>query len=427
MNSKDLLSINEAFAKASSKVATDEPAKKDEVVTEGTEIVSEIAPAIAGAAARLAPVAGRVAKSVGKAVATGVGQAAGGLAQKAGAALQKTGDELNAGVDVPEAQVGDQVKVAAPGAPEEVGEILEIMPDATLKVATSANPDGVVVDIKYVTPLSDDEPGPEDGLDDGWESVMSDYENSLTSSKYKVREEGESGKDFKKPDESVSEVDKKTQRPKGEVKADEKSKDVGETKDQLQDPVEEEEKDSKKSDKTTKESINTCNKGNIMSEDKSIFDKLYESVMGEDDDFELGIPGDDDPAAGDEFGDEGGEEVTVTLTPDQAAALKAVVDQLPSDDEELGDDVPEDDPLADTSELEDSVQEDTAQTSDGKKPGVDPSDGGGKTTDPAADSLGGKTSGDGAVPVTDKEGTEQTGDGKKPGDPKHGKPGKQVV
>jgi len=59
---------------------------------------------------------------------------------------------------------------------------------------------------------------------------------------------------------------------------------------------------------------------------------------------------------------------------------------------------------------------------------LDPSDGGGKTTDPAADSLGGKSSGDGAVPVTDKEGTEQTGDGKKPGVAKNsGKPGKQAV
>ena len=101
----------------------------------------------------------------------------------------------------------------------------------------------------------------------------------------------------------------------------------------LQEPVEaeakEEEKKPKNEKKLAKESINNCNKGNIMSEDKSIFDKLYESVMGEDDDFELGIPGDDAPGdPGDEFGDEGGDEVTVTLTPDQAAALKAVVDQL---------------------------------------------------------------------------------------------------
>ena len=197
-------------------------------------------------------------------------------------------------------------------------------------------------------------------------------------------------------------------------------------------PISEEiEAQVEKEKKVVEDSINNSNKGNIMSEDKSIFDKLYESVMGEDDEFELGIPGDDEAGldAGDEFGDEGGEEVTVTLTPDQAAALKAVVDQLPSDDEdELGDEFGDDDPLADTGELEDSVQEDTTQTGDGKKPGTDPSDGGGKTTDPAADSLGGKSTGDGAVPVTDKEGTEQTGDGKKTGVAKNsGKPGKQAV
>jgi len=340
MNSKDLLSINEAFAKASSKVATDEPAKKDEVVTEDTETVSEATSAVA----------------------------------------KKKKDRE----DVPAEETEDVV-------------------DETVE-------------------------------DDAISNIMGDYEKSL-SKNFGVKnvKEKATGKDFKKPDEKVSEVDSKTQRPKGEVKADEKSKDVGGAKEDLQEPVEaaedKEEKKSKKKKKSVKESINTSNKGTIMSEDKSIFDKLYESVMGEDDkDFELGI-GDDElaPDAGDEFGDEGGEEVTVTLTPDQAAALKAVVDQLPSDDEDLGD-IDAEDPLADTDELEDSVQEDTTQTSDGKKPGTDPSDGGGKTTDPAADSLGGKSSGDGAVPVTDKEGTEQTGDGKKPGVAKNsGKPGKQAV
>ena len=43
MNSKDLLSINEAFAKASSKVTADEPAKKDEVVTESVEPTKDVA------------------------------------------------------------------------------------------------------------------------------------------------------------------------------------------------------------------------------------------------------------------------------------------------------------------------------------------------------------------------------------------------
>tara|TARA_R110000765_G_scaffold9495_1_gene29632 strand:+ start:106 stop:1116 length:1011 start_codon:yes stop_codon:yes gene_type:complete len=336
MNSKDLLSINEAFAKATSKVTTDQPAKKDEVVAEakcehcdGTGKHGE--------------------DDCSKCEGTGV--------------IKETSTDSNTNMD----------------------------------------------------------------------NIMGDYENSL-SKNFGVKnvKEKAAGEGFKKPDEKVSEVDSKSQRPKGEVNAAEKSKDVGGATEDLQEPVEgnpkEEEKKPKKKKKLAKESINNSNKGNIMSEDKSIFDKLYESVMGEDDDFELGIPGDEDPAAGDEFGDEGGEEVTVTLTPDQAAALKAVVDQLPSDDEEELGDVGDDDPLADTDEFEDSVQEDTTQTGDGKKPGTDPSDGGGKTTDPAADSLGGKSTGDGAVPVTDKEGTEQTGDGKKVGVAKNsGKPGKLAV
>ena len=45
-----------------------------------------------------------------------------------------------------------------------------------------------------------------------------------------------------------------------------------------------------------------------------------------------------------------------------------------------------------------------------------PSDGGGKSSEPAADSLGGKSSGDGSQPVTDEiEGGKDTGEGKKPG------------
>ena len=170
-----------------------------------------------------------------------------------------------------------------------------------------------------------------------------------------------------------------------------------------------------------------------MSEDKSIFDKLYEQVMGEDDDFELGLPGDDAGLdVGDELGDEGGEEVTVTLTPDQADAIRAVADQLaPADDEEpdLGAEEP---PVED--ESFEGVEEDVTPTtgvatSDGKTPGKDPSDGGGKTTDPAPDSLGGKSSGTGDAKVTDDETTgKPTTDGKTPGKHKDaGAPKSQAV
>lgn len=336
MNSKDLLSINEAFANATSKVTTDQPAKKDEVVTEEHEATEEAAQ------------------------------------DKETAKCDHCGGTGNHGDQECKKCSGD-------------GWI-----DAKDKLEKEASE---------------------------MDNIMGGFENML-SKNFGVKNVKEKATD---------------QRPKDEVKADEKSEDVGGAKEDLQEPVEaeakEDEKKVKKKKKLPKESINTSNKGTIMSEDKSIFDKLYESVMGEDDDFELGIPGDDGLDVGDEVGDESGDDVTVTLTQDQVTALKAVVDQLPSDDEgeEFGD-VGDEDPLADTDELEDSVQEDTTQTSDGKKPGHDPSDGGGKTTDHAADSLGGKSSGDGTVPVTDKEGTEQTGDGKKPGVAKNsGKPGKQAV
>lgn len=223
------------------------------------------------------------------------------------------------------------------------------------------------------------------------------------------------------------------QRPKDEVKADEISKDSGcdPIEDELQDPVEAEEKE-KKTKKTANESINNSNKGNIMSEDKSIFDKLYESVMGEDDDFELGIPGDDDGLdVGDDAGTEEGGDVTVTLSPQHVDCLKEILDQVGGgDDEEEAGDVDEDEPLAAAAHEEDeNVQEDTTHTTDGKTTGHDPSDGGGKTTEAPADALGGKSAGTGDASATDEETTgKDTGEGKKPGHAKDaGKPGSQAV
>ena len=400
MNSKDLLSINEAFANATSKVTTDQPAKKDEVVTEGTENVNEILGPVLKHGANIASMPFRGIGAVGRGIKK-AGKWAGDKAdqrkddRKAGRALRKhrekgkkredeaTEDVVDEGLPPAEFQPQQPVRIvdpAAPDAPGETGEVIQVNPDGTVTVGTEANPDGVVVPIDQVEPLDDaGDPGQGSGevstLDDVYDSVMADYENNLSKNfGVKTVKEKAAGKDFKKPDEKVSEVDSKTQRPKGEVNPEEKSKDIGGAKEDLQEPVEgtpkEEEKKPKKKKKLAKESINNCNKGNIMSEDKSIFDKLYESVMGEDDEFELGIPGDDDPTAGDEFGDEGGAEVTVTLTSDQAAALKAVVDQLPSDDEEELGDVGDEDPLADTSELEDAVQEDTTHD-EGRERGLE--------------------------------------------------------
>ena len=212
------------------------------------------------------------------------------------------------------------------------------------------------------------------------------------------------------------------QRPKDEVNADEIEDGACEqVHDELQEPIEGSEKEDKKSKKTAKESINNSNKGNIMSEDKTTFDKLYESVMSEDEDFELGLPAEgehDELDLGDDpEGDEGGD-VTVTLSRADVDCLKSILDQVGGDDETGEDEFGDEDPLqagyhGESSEV---TEEDTTHTKDGSKPGVDPSDGGGKTTEPAADSLGGKSSGDGSQPVTDEvDGGTDTGEGKKPG------------
>ena len=225
------------------------------------------------------------------------------------------------------------------------------------------------------------------------------------------------------------------QRPKDEVKADDiEEGGCEQVHDELQEPIDGSEKEDKKSKKTAKESINNSNKGNIMSENKSTFDELYESVMSEDEDFELGLPTEDETDGIDELelGDDEGGDVTVTLSPAHVDCLKEILDQVGGDDEgddELGD---EPDPLeAGAHESAEVTEEDTQHTKDGSKPGVDPSDGGGKATEPAADSLGGKSSGDGTQPVTDEiDGGTDTGEGKQPGHTKakgSGKPGSQAV
>jgi hypothetical protein len=277
--------------------------------------------------------------------------------------------------------------------------------------------------------------------------IMDEYESRLSTSsrgfslKSKLNEED--GTSFKQPDEGVGvKVDDKTQRPKDEASAEVVEEPTENVKDDLQEPKEGEEKNTKKEEKVVEDSINNSNKGNIMSQDKSIFDKLYEQVMSEDDDFELGVPGDGLGAVGDELGDEigdeGGEDVTVTLSPDQVDALKAVVDQFPSPEDDLGG---EDEFGGDEEEPEEGFRRESTETvaegdeqstgkptTDGAKPGVDPSDGGGKSTDVAADSLGGKSSGTGDAKVTDDPAStgKPTTDGSKPGVAKNsGKPGKQ--
>lgn len=233
-------------------------------------------------------------------------------------------------------------------------------------------------------------------------------------------------KDKKKKNKTINAAhcnEKSTdQRPKGEVNADD-IEDGGcdQVHDDLQEPVEgdtrEDKKETKKTKKTAKESINNSSKGNIMSENKSTFDELYESVMSEDEDFELGLPTGDETDELDLGDDEGGD-VTVTLSPAHVDCLKEILDQVGGNDDGGEDEAGEDPDTLEAGYHEDNgvTEEDTQHTKDGSKVGVDPSDGGGKTTEPAADSLGGKSSGSGSTSVTDEiDGGKDTGEGKKPG------------
>lgn len=200
------------------------------------------------------------------------------------------------------------------------------------------------------------------------------------------------------------------QRPNDETDAEELTGD-GPDAEGVDDAIDNSKKDTKKESKD----INILKKDKVMTEDKSIFDKLFEQVMGEADDeaMELGIDLDD---AGDEggFEDEGGD-ITITLTPDHVQLLKDILAQVePEEGEDDGEEA-EEMSMGYEEEEANPFEEENQLTKDGSKPGVDPSNGGGHATEPAGDSLGGKSSGTGDASATDEVGTKQTGDGKKPG------------
>ena len=167
-----------------------------------------------------------------------------------------------------------------------------------------------------------------------------------------------------------------------------------------------------------------------MTEDKSIFDKLFEQVMGEaeDEDMELGI--DIDGADDEGFGGEEDGDVTITLDKELATKLHEVLMDVLGGEEEGGEEGDETEEM-DMGYEEDSdpFEEENQHTNDGAKPGVDPSDGGGKTSELPGDSLGGKSSGTGDGKATDQTGTQATSDGKKTGHDPSGltSPGKKVV
>jgi len=364
MTSKDLNSINEAFVKATTKVVAEGTEKPEERVTE--QFKDKASGTQFGPNDPDDPFNKdkKKDKDKKKKVKEDLGPV--------GRDPADYGDEPLDDDWTPEK--GDTVEVEHPGSDKKVGTIVGIVDpdkrDEDVPVKYNIEfPDGSSAvhpkDHIVLDEPSEDEPGPDaeddagDSGEDPWNietskvnNIMAEFEDMLCSSRYKVREKTEATKDFKKPDESVSGVDKKTQRPKGEVDAEDVDASTENVEDDLQEPVEADKKDAKKEKKVSKESINNSNKGNIMSEDKSIFDKLYEQVMSEDDDFELGLPGDDVGLdVGDELGDEGGEDVTVTLSPDQVDALKAVVDQFPSGDDDLEDELGlgDDEPVEDES------------------------------------------------------------------------------
>jgi len=404
MNSRDLNSINEAFASATAEVVAEDIAKTESIVEEDNKKVSE----------DLGPDFGDE--------------------EDFGDPSRHSGDYLD---DEP-LDVGDIVEVD--GEDDDfvvidvdgeyinlaaVGDAIEVKRDNVVKK------ESVRVERKLVTLK-------EKKKVMNFTNIMDEYEGRLSSSvkgfslKSKLNEED--GTSFDQPDEGVGpKLDKKKQRPVDEEDSTSQESSTKNVDDEVQEPKEAEEKNLKKEEKVVKDSINNSNKGNIMSEDKSIFDKLYEQVMSEDDEFgaELGLPDADELAIGDdEFGDEPSEDITVTLTPDQADAIRAVADQLaPTDDLEAeldGEEEPEEGISHESAETVAEGDETSSgkPTGDGAKgTGVDPSDGGGHTTDPAADSLGGKSTGTGDAKVTDDAPTtgKDTGEGKKTGDTKHGK------
>jgi len=473
MNSRDLNSINEAFAKSTAKVDADDTTESEEVVTEAKGDY-KVDPSRRGT------------QQNSKGYGTGKSMTAKGRKNRrrkrherppAADAGDETGDDdievikskklkEDLGPDFgDEADFGDPSRHSGDyldDEPLDVGDIVEVEGEdddfvvlnvdgewvqaAAVGDGIAVKRDNVVkkesvrVERKLVTLK-------EKKKVMNFTNIMDEYESRLSSSgkgfslKSKLNEED--GTSFDQPDEGVGpKLDKKKQRPVDEEDSTSQESSTKNIDGEVQEPKEADkadenakEKNTEKEEKVVKDSINNSNKGNIMSEDKSIFDKLYEQVMSEDDDFgaELGIPGDDGIAVGDdEFGDEGGEDITVTLTPDQADAIRAVADQLaPTDDleDELnglnGEEEPEEGFSRESAETVAEGDETSTgkPTTDGKDVGKDPSDGAGNATELPADALGGKSTGTGDAKVTDDAPTtgKPTTDGKTVGDKKHGK------
>lgn len=172
------------------------------------------------------------------------------------------------------------------------------------------------------------------------------------------------------------------------------------------------EESAKESTNTVKMESESINNG--MNE-KNIFDKLYSTIMEGDDDFDMsdldaGLEGGEDELAG----DEGGEEVTITLTPDQVDVLKDVLGQL--DGGAAGDDIEDlddggDDMLGGEGGLEDNTNPfpeavEADHTGQGQHPGQDPTQLGVGKKNVVAGTASKVTSGGASGDVTDKVGND---------------------
>ena len=151
---------------------------------------------------------------------------------------------------------------------------------------------------------------------------------------------------------------------------------------------------------------------NTNMNEKNIFDKLYSTIMENDDEFDMdqldaGLDGEDEHG-GEEHG---GGEVTITLTPDQVDVLKDVLGQLDGD---MGDDIEDLDGGDDEGalgDLEDSSNPfpeavEADHTSEGSQPGQDPTHLGPGKKNVVPGHASKTTSGGASGDVTDKVGND---------------------
>lgn len=169
-------------------------------------------------------------------------------------------------------------------------------------------------------------------------------------------------------------------------------------------PVENDEKNDKQHNESLK--FNQGNINNNMNDKQNIFDRLYSTIMEDGEEFDMGglDAGLEEPSMGDEMG---GGEVTLTLTADQADALKGLLSQLEGPE---GDDIED---LDDEGGLEmgeeDFVNQeavDAQHTGQGQQPGHDPTNLGPNKKNVVPGDASKTSTGGASSDVTDKIGND---------------------